>query len=244
MFNAQRYRKQLALKLDPGFNFAVTSEGKPGSDSKATIKRHRSGSYLPRQAKRRAAFLERKKKHISEEEEAKTRQDKNVCEQETGDILNKKTSTSMQTDSEEDKSVGNCSLNLNPSPPPPPPPPPTLSTRRVVVTAGRLRVSFNQIDGEDDVNVDGNEEEEGPPAGSEDAGGASALAVDADPRHLRERARGCRKFMEELFRVAKDEYNEDRNYDKFKKVEECYYDTVAKLDMADKCFASSVHSCV
>ena len=39
--------------------------------------------------------------------------------------------------------------------------------------------------------------------------------------------------MEELFRVAKKEYDEDGNYDKFKKVENCYYDTVATLDMVD-----------
>ena len=78
-----------------------------------------------------------------------------------------------------------------PSPPPPPPlppsPPPALTTRRVVVTAGRLRtgISFEQIDGECDVSVDGNDEEEGanglgPLAGSEDAAGAAALVVDAD----------------------------------------------------------------
>ena len=37
--------------------------------------------------------------------------------------------------------------------------------------------------------------------------------------------------MEELYRIAKDEYDEDGNYDKFKKVEETYYSTVTKLDM-------------
>ena len=86
-----------ALKLDPGFNFAVTSEGKHVYGSKATTKRHRSASYLRRQAKRHALFLERKRMHISEEEATKTRQDKSVCEQETGVFLNKKSSTSVQT---------------------------------------------------------------------------------------------------------------------------------------------------
>ena len=61
----------------------------------------------------------------------------------------------------------------------------------------------------------------GPLAGSEDAAGASALVVDADAvedsRRLRERARGCRQLMEELYRVAKDEYDENGKYDKFNK---------------------------
>ena len=93
----------------------------------------------------------------------------------------------------------------------------------MVVTAGRLRtgVSFNQIDGEGDVSVDGNEEEEGanglgPLAGSGDAAGAAALVVDADAvedsRRLQERARGCPQLMEGLYRVPKDEYDEDGNY--------------------------------
>ena len=73
------------------------------------------------------------------------------------------------------------------------------------------------------------EEEEGanglgPLAGSEDAAGASALVVDADAvedsRRLRERARVCRQLMEELYRGAKDEYDQDGNYNKFKKVKE------------------------
>ena len=54
-----------------------------------------------------------------------------------------------------------------------------------------------------------------------------------DPRRLRERSRECRKYMEELFRVAKKEYEEDGNLDKYKKVEKCYFDTIAKLDMVD-----------
>jgi hypothetical protein len=48
------------------------------------------------------------------------------------------------------------------------------------------------------------------PAGSED-GGASALFGDADPRSLREQTIGCRKYMEELFRLAKKEYEQDVN---------------------------------
>ena len=112
----------------------------------------------------------------------------------------------------------------------------------MVVTVGRLRtgISFKQIDGEGDVSVDGNEEEEGanglgPLAGSEDTAGAPALVVDADAvedyRRLRDRARVCRQLMEELYRVAKVEYDEDGNYDKFKEIEETYYSTITKLDM-------------
>ena len=52
--------------------------------------------------------------------------------------------------------------------------------------------------------------EEESPAGSED-GGASALFGDADPRSLREQTIGCRKYMEELFRLAKKEYEQDVN---------------------------------
>ena len=65
---------------------------------------------------------------------------------------------------------------------------------------------------------------------SEDAAGASALVVDADAvedsRRLRERARVCRQLMEELYRVAKVEYDEDGNYDKLKEIEETYYSTI------------------
>ena len=72
--------------------------------------------------------------------------------------------------------------------------------------------------------------EQGPLARSEDAAGASALVVDADAvedsRRLRERARVCRQLMEELYRVAKVEYDEDGNYDKLKEIEETYYSTI------------------
>ena len=89
-----------------------------------------------------------------------------------------------------------------------------------MVTVGRSRsgVTFNQIDGQDD-EVGGNEEEEVLPAGSVDAGGASARVGDVDLRRLRERAIDYRKVMEELFRLAKKEFEQDGNYDKFKKVE-------------------------
>ena len=67
-----------------------------------------------------------------------------------------------------------------------------------------------------------------------EAGGASARVGEADPRRLRERAIGViRKDMEELFRLAKKEFEQDGNYDKFKKNELRYYNIVAKLDTED-----------
>ena len=66
-----------------------------------------------------------------------------------------------------------------------------------------------------------------------DAGGASARVDDVDLRRLRERAIEYRKVMEELFRLAKKEFEQDGNYDKFKKNELRYYNIVAKLDTED-----------
>ena len=66
-----------------------------------------------------------------------------------------------------------------------------------------------------------------------DAGGASARVEDADLRRLRERAIEYRKVMEELFRLAKKEFEQDGNYDKFNKVGLRYYDIVAELDTMD-----------
>ena len=106
-----------AVKLDPGFNFSLTSGGVPGSSPKAKTKRHRSGSYLRRQARRRAAFLERKKKHLLEKEVTTTRQDNNVCVEEAGDGLNKTIASLMQTNPKEDETVeGDRPLDLNPKP--------------------------------------------------------------------------------------------------------------------------------
>jgi len=106
-----------AVKLDPGFNFSLTSGGVPGSSPKAKTKRHRSGSYLRRQARRRAAFLERKKKHLLEKEVTTTRQDNNVCVEEAGDVLNKTIASPMQTNAKEEETVeGDRPLDLNPKP--------------------------------------------------------------------------------------------------------------------------------
>ena len=67
-----------------------------------------------------------------------------------------------------------------------------------------------------------------------DAGGASARVGDADDPRLRERARGIiRKDIEEGFRLAKQEFEQDGNYVKFKKIELRYYDIVAELNMMD-----------
>ena len=72
--------------------------------------------------------------------------------------------------------------------------------------------------------------------GHEGASDAGALVVAADAvddsqrGHLREYRR-LRQLMEKLYRVAKSKYNEDGDYEKFKKVEETYYSTVTKLDM-------------
>ena len=62
-------------------------------------------------------FLERKKKHLLEEEVTTTRQDNNVCMDEAGDILNKNVASSMQTYPKEDETVeGDYPLDLNPTP--------------------------------------------------------------------------------------------------------------------------------
>ena len=66
-----------------------------------------------------------------------------------------------------------------------------------------------------------------------DAGGASARVGDADLRRLRERAIEYRKVMEELFRLAKKEFEQDGNQNKFKKIELQYYEAVANFNMID-----------
>ena len=66
-----------------------------------------------------------------------------------------------------------------------------------------------------------------------DAGGASARVGDVDLQRLRERAIEYRKVMEELFRLAKKEFEQDGNYDEFKEIELQYYQAVANFDMID-----------
>ena len=66
-----------------------------------------------------------------------------------------------------------------------------------------------------------------------DAGGASARVGDVDLRRLRERAIEYRKVMEELFRLAKKEFEQDGNHDKFNKMELQYYEAVANFDLID-----------
>ena len=56
---------------------------------------------------------------------------------------------------------------------------------------------------------------------------------DVDLRRLRERAIEYRKVMEDLFRLAKKEFEQDGNYGKFKEIELQYYQAVANFDMID-----------
>ena len=58
-----------------------------------------------------------------------------------------------------------------------------------------------------------------------------ADAVDDDSRrgHLREYRR-LRQLMKKLYRAVKDKYDEDGDYEEFKKVEEAYSESVTKLD--------------
>ena len=102
-------------------------------------------------------------------------------------------------------------------------------------------MSFAQLDGESDVEVDGQEKEEGANglgrlAGPEGVSGAAALVVAADAvddsrrGHLREYRR-LRQLMEKLYRVAKDKYDEDGDYEKFRKVKKTFEEEVTKLDL-------------
>ena len=152
----------LSLRLGSSLNFSLSSEG---CNSKATKKTKRSPSYLRRQIRRRAAFLERNKKFPLADQATTLTPNKDVCRQEEAIFLNKKTAPSWQTAASEvlgkssrDGGEGGSPPTPPPPPPPPPPPllppppppPPALSTRRVVFTAGRKRpgISFEQIDGE------------------------------------------------------------------------------------------------
>ena len=101
------------LKLEPGFNFSLSSEG--GTErSPETTKKRRSGSYLRRQAKRRAAFLERKENHVLGEDATETRQIKIVGKDVADDTLDKSiVSSELSKPGEEDTVVG-IPLDLNP----------------------------------------------------------------------------------------------------------------------------------
>ena len=102
-------------------------------------------------------------------------------------------------------------------------------------------MSFAQLDGESDVDVNGQEKEEGAnelgqPVGPEGApcAGAQVGAADAvdDSRrgYLREYRR-LRQLIEKLYRVAKDKYEKDGDYEKFRKVEKTFEEEVTKLDL-------------
>ena len=104
----------LSLRLGSVLNFSLSSEG---CNPEATKRIRRSPSYLRRQIRRRAAFLERKKKLPLAEETASTGNDNNVCRQEGSDLLDKKVASSGQTAQKEDETVDkDCPLNLNPTP--------------------------------------------------------------------------------------------------------------------------------
>ena len=75
-------------------------------------------SYLRRQNRRRAAFLERKKKLPLADEVTPTTYDNQVCRQGGADLLDKKTASSGQTSATKVETAvdKDCSLNLNPNP--------------------------------------------------------------------------------------------------------------------------------
>ena len=92
-------------------------------------------------------------------------------------------------------------------------------------------MSFAQLDGESDVEVDGQEKEEGANelgrlVGPEGAPGAGALVVAAyaaeDARRGHREYSRLRQLMEMLHRDAKDKYDIDGDYEQFKKVEKIY----------------------
>ena len=84
----------LSLRLGSSFNFSLSSEG---CSPEATKRPRRSPSYLRRQNRRRAAFLERKKKLPLADEVTPTTYDNQVCRQGGADLLDKKTASSGQT---------------------------------------------------------------------------------------------------------------------------------------------------
>ena len=102
----------LSLRLGSSFNFSLSSEG---CSPEAT---RRLPSYLRRQNRRRAAFLERKKKLPLADEVTPTTYDNQVCRQGGADLLDKKTASSGQTSATKVETAvdKDCSLNLNPNP--------------------------------------------------------------------------------------------------------------------------------
>ena len=105
----------LSLRLGSSFNFSLSSEG---CSPEATKKTRRSPSYLRRQTRRRAAFLERKKKLPLADVVTPTTHNNQGCRQGGATLLDKKTASARQTSATEvETAVDNdCSLNLNPNP--------------------------------------------------------------------------------------------------------------------------------
>ena len=106
----------LSLRLGSSFNFSLASEG---CSPEATKRTRRSPSYLRRQNRRRAAFLERKNKlPLADEVTPTTYNNNQVCRKGGADLLDKKTASAGQTSATEvETAVDNdCSLNLNPNP--------------------------------------------------------------------------------------------------------------------------------
>ena len=100
------------LKLEPGFNFSLSSDG--GTERSPETKKRRSGSYLRRQAKRRAAFLKRKENHVLGEDATETRQIKIVGEDVADDTLDKSIVSSKLSKPGEEETVVGIPLDLNP----------------------------------------------------------------------------------------------------------------------------------
>ena len=105
----------LSLRLGSSFNLSLSSEG---SSPEATKRTRRSPSYLRRQTRRRAAFLERKLKHPLADVVTPTTHNNQVSRQGGATLLDKKTAFSWQTATSEGETVvdNNCSLDLNPNP--------------------------------------------------------------------------------------------------------------------------------
>ena len=105
----------LSLRLGSSFNFSLSSEG---CSPEATKKTRRSPSYLRRQTRRRAAFLERKKKLPLADVVTPTTHNNQGCTQGGATLLDKKTASPWQTAASEDETVvdKDCSLDLNPNP--------------------------------------------------------------------------------------------------------------------------------
>ena len=110
----------LSLRLGSSFNFSLSSEG---CSPEATKKTRRSPSYLRRQTRRRAAFLERKKKLPLADVVTPTTHNNQGCTQGGATLLDKKTASPWQTAASEDETVvdKDCSLDLNPNPTQKPP---------------------------------------------------------------------------------------------------------------------------